>query len=82
METININIAMAEFEASLDQLITQSQLPVGVVSYILKQYSTNTEKQYIAYVNQYYLSHNSQNISIDPENEDHTLTELEKQGQE
>lgn len=75
METVNINIAMAEFEAGLDQLITQSQLPVGIVSYILKHYSANIEKQYVAYVNQYYLSHDSQSISIDPENEECTSIE-------
>ena len=82
MENLNINIAMAEFEANLEQLISQSQLPVGVLSYILKHYTNKIEQQYIGYVNSYYLSHESQNIAIDDEQEGFIADEIIKQGQE
>ena len=81
MEKLNINIAIAESELGLTQLLAQSQLPIGVVSYILKDYLNNIERQYIGYVNSYYLSKEPEYTKLDPEAEEFRSIKIEEEKQ-
>lgn len=47
----NINIVMVNFDENLKSLIQSSNLPVGVVYYILKNTTQQIEMQYYALIN-------------------------------
>lgn len=47
----NINIVISEFDANIKTLIQSSNLPVGVVYYILKNLTQQIEMQYYATLN-------------------------------
>lgn len=47
----NINIVISEFDANIKSLIQSSNLPVGVVYYILKNLTQDIEMQYYATLN-------------------------------
>jgi len=53
----NINLQIHDFVSDFDTLINDSNLPIGVLHYILKDYTNNIEKNYIGYLNSYYLAH-------------------------
>ena len=54
---LNINILIADFTKNLDKLIQDSQLPIGVLHYIIDNYNNNITNQYIGYINAYMLEH-------------------------
>lgn len=47
----NINIVISQFDANIKSLIQSSNLPVGVVYYILKNLTQDIEMQYYATLN-------------------------------
>lgn len=47
----NINIVISQFDESIKSLIQSSNLPVGVVYYILKNLTQQIEMQYYATLN-------------------------------
>lgn len=47
----NINIVISQFDANIKSLIQSSNLPVGVVYYILKNLTQQIEMQYYATLN-------------------------------
>lgn len=47
----NINIEILQFDETLKSLIQSSNLPVGVVYYILKNTTQQIEMQYYALIN-------------------------------
>lgn len=47
----NINIVISEFDANIKSLIQSSNLPIGVVYYILKNLTQDIEMQYYATLN-------------------------------
>ena len=47
----NINIVISQFYANIKSLIQSSNLPVGVVYYILKNLTQEIEMQYYATLN-------------------------------
>lgn len=53
----NYNILIANFTEKLDAILQHSDLPVGVIYFILKDYINNIEQQYIGYVNSYMWNH-------------------------
>ncbi len=56
----NINIDMIHFEQQLQTLISNSQLPIGVVYYILWQYWNKLQDQYYYYIQQYNIQQNQE----------------------
>lgn len=52
--TENINLLMAKFEQNLNQLLAESQLPVGVAYYILKTQTDKLQNNYIGFINSCY----------------------------
>lgn len=50
----NINILIANFEQGLNQLLVNSQLPVGVAYYILKNQADKLQNNYVGFINSYY----------------------------
>lgn len=53
----NYNILIANFTEKLDAVLQHSNLPVGIIYFILKDYVNNFEQQYIGYVNSYMWNH-------------------------
>ena len=53
----NYNILIANFTDKLDTVLQNSNLPVGMIYFILKDYVNNFEQQYIGYVNSYMWNH-------------------------
>lgn len=47
----NINIVISQFDANIKSLIQSSNLPVGVVYYMLKNLTQQIEMQYYATLN-------------------------------
>ncbi len=47
----NINIVISQFDANIRSLIQSSNLPVGVVYYLLQNLTKDIEKQYYATLN-------------------------------
>ena len=47
----NINIVISQFDESIKSLIQSSNLPIGVVYYILKNLTQQIEMQYYATLN-------------------------------
>lgn len=47
----NINIVISQFDENIKSLIQSSNLPVGVVYYILKNLTQDIEMQYYATLN-------------------------------
>lgn len=47
----NINIVISQFDESIKSLIQSSNLPIGVVYYILKNLTQDIEMQYYATLN-------------------------------
>lgn len=65
----NYNIYIANFTEKLDAVLQHSNLPVGIVYFILKDYVNNLEQQYVGYVNSYMWNHPIEEI-IDLANEE------------
>lgn len=53
----NYNILIANFTEKLDAILQHSNLPVGIIYFILKDYTNKIEQQYIGYVNSYMWNH-------------------------
>ena len=47
----NINIVISQFDANIKSIIQSSNLPIGVVYYILKNLTQDIEMQYYATLN-------------------------------
>ena len=67
MEEKNINILIAEFEQNLEQLLSTSNLPIGVAYYILKAQTDKLQNNYIGFINSYYMQQNKE-TPIEEEN--------------
>lgn len=48
---MDINLAIMDFEGELEQIIGNSNLPVGVAYYIMQKYTENLYYRYVGYVN-------------------------------
>lgn len=53
----NINIVISQFDANIKSLIQSSNLPIGVVYYILKNLTQDIEMQYYATLNSILVQH-------------------------